>query len=287
MTDHFNVLRADCEFEWNTVLEMMRRYRRGGSFFRRNPRDILPIESRVGGSPGFSLVEILVVIAIIALLTGFMAPIFTSLKGAGEITKSAHDLANVLEIARAHAITHNTYVWVGFFEENGFPLTGTSEIVISVVASRDGLQGFDPNASESASNSLSASRLIQLGKLIRMGNIRLASFSDGLNTGEDFDTRPAVGSNEARIGGTNPPSSSKFPFQYPVGNPAPSPKYTFKKTLQFNPRGECRVNSTYDMRPVVEIGLQPIHNKDSNTKNKNACAVQISGVAGTVKIYRQ
>jgi prepilin-type N-terminal cleavage/methylation domain-containing protein len=242
---------------------------------------------------GFSLIELLVVIAIIAILTALMIPALTSLKGAGEVTKSAYDLVGTLETARAYAIANNTYVWVGFFEEDGSALTsvpatnGTGRVVLSVVASKDGLQGFDANSSASASNKLDAIRLVQLGKLVKMGNVHLAAFPDGANTGDSFDARPAAGSDYARIGGTNPPTSSKFPFQFPVGNPAPTPQYTFVKTLQFNPRGECRVNSTYDLRQVVEIGLQQAHGNILDTRSSNVIAVQITGVAGNAKIYRR
>lgn len=248
-------------------------------------------DSRFGA--GFSLIELLVVIAIIGILTGLMIPALTALKGAGEVTKSAYDLLSTLETARAYAMANNTYVWVGFFEEDGVAAaampaaTGTGRVVLSVVAAKDGLQGFDPTAIASASNKLDASRLVQLGKLVRMGNVHLASFPDGANSGESFDDRPAAGSDYARIGGAMPPTSSAFPFPFPVGNPAPTPQYTFAKTLQFNPRGECRVNATYDMRPVVEIGLQPARGNTVDTNSKNVVAVQITGVAGNVKIYRR
>lgn len=52
------------------------------------------------------------------------------------------------------------------------------------------------------------------------------------------------------------PYTTPYNFQYPVGTPAPTTQYTFTKLLQFDPRGESRVNgNTYDVRRIVEIGL--------------------------------
>jgi hypothetical protein len=110
--------------------------------------------------------------------------------------------------------------------------------------------------------------------------------------------------NDSRFGEINaasptaPTTNSKFPFQYPVGNPAPAAQYTFRKTLQFSPIGVSKINSTYDMRRVVEIGLLPTHGNatpipvsgagtSAVTFSGNVVAVQINGAGGSVKIYRR
>src|SRR5438128_1122631 len=74
-------------------------------------------KSRVRPS-AFTLVEMLVVIAIIALLMVLVAPAFTSLKGAGDVTNAAYTIKGVLEQARTTAMASNTYSWVGFYEED-------------------------------------------------------------------------------------------------------------------------------------------------------------------------
>jgi len=62
---------------------------------------------------GFSLIELLVVVAIIALLTTLATTAFTSSGNARSLTKSAADLAGTLELARSHAMAKNTAVFVG------------------------------------------------------------------------------------------------------------------------------------------------------------------------------
>jgi prepilin-type N-terminal cleavage/methylation domain-containing protein len=265
----------------------------------------------------FSLIELMVVIAIIVLVSALIAPAFRSLKGAGDVTSAAYTLKSVLEQARTYAMANNTYTWVGFYEEDvsqpstNPPTPGVGRLVMSIVAANDGVQGFDPNAVTSPTNRLDIARLIQVGKLIKIDNVHLPLFAIPTGTpGNTFDTRPAVqndpvvGYNDSRFGELNaaPPNtapvsnngSSKFPFQYPIGNPVPNAQYTFTKTLQFDPRGEGRINSSYDVRLVIEIGLLPTHGNVAPTPtpsagnyNGNVVAVQLNGFAGNVKVYRR
>ncbi len=95
------------------------------------------------------------------------------------------------------------------------------------------------------------------------------------------------------------PYTTPCNFQYPVGTPAPTAQYTFTKLLQFDPRGESRVNgNTYDVRRIVEIGLLQTHGNivptpisgagtSTATYNGNVVAIQIDGFGGDVRIYRK
>jgi prepilin-type N-terminal cleavage/methylation domain-containing protein len=263
--------------------------------------------ARMGEPSAFTLVELLVVTAMIGILMALVTPALTSIKGAGDITNAAYTISDTLQQARTYAVAHNTYVWAGFYEEDGSmpSLTpigspGTGRVIISVVASKDGTTIYDPN-SRSNPDPIDPTRLVQLQKLARIGNIHLALFATGSGTGDTFDTRPAlqfdpggVGYNDSRFGEINlsgnqsaPTTNSQFPFQYPVGSPVPSAQYTFRKTLQFNPRGECSINSTYKMRRVAEIDIQPVHGNVADARNRNVIAIQFNGVGGNFKIYRR
>src|SRR5213595_3703003 len=221
---------------------------------------------------GFTLIELLVVIGIMILLTALLTPAFTNLKSAGDVTSAAYTIKGVLEQARTYAMANNTYTWVGLYEEDGSqsstnpPTPGVGRLIVSVVASKDGTTVYDPNSNLNP-DPIDPSKLVQLNKLVKIDNVHLPLFTIGSSTGSTFDTRPAlqndpvVGYNDSRFGELNasPPNtapasnngSSKFPFQYPVGNPAPAAQYTFTKTLQFNPNGDSRINSTYDVRRVI------------------------------------
>lgn len=269
----------------------------------------------------FSLIELMVVVLIMILVAAFIAPAVTSLKSAGDVTSAAYTIKGVLEQARTYAMANNTYTWVGFYEEDAAqsstnpPTPGNGRLVMSIVAAKDGVQGFDPNASASSTNRLDITRLIQVGKLIKLDSIHLPLFAIPTGAaGNTFDTRPAVqndpgvGYNDSRFGELNSPppntapvsnnGSTKFPFQYPVGNPAPAAQYTFSKTFQFSPRGEGRINSSYDVRRVVEIGLVGTHGNtvpapasgagtSTAVYNGNVIALQLGGFASNLKIYRR
>ncbi len=75
---------------------------------------------RLPRRPGsaFSLIELMVVIAIIVVLMGLLVPAFTSMKSAGDVTSAANTIKGVLDQARTYAMANNTYTWVGFYEEN-------------------------------------------------------------------------------------------------------------------------------------------------------------------------
>src|SRR5437762_8163050 len=259
---------------------------------------------------GFTLIELLVVIGVIILLTALLTPAFTSLKSAGDVTSAAYTIKGVLEQPRTYAMANRTYTWVCVYDEDASqpsrnPLTpGVGRLVMSVVASKDGTTVYDPNSNLNP-DPIDPSKLVQLNKLVKIDNVHLPLFTIGSSTGSPFDTRPAlqndpvVGYNDSRFGELNgnptaPTTTAKFPFQYPVGKPAPAAQYTFTKTLQFNPRGEGRINSTYDVRRVIEIGLIPTHQNVAPTPTPsagnyagNVVVVQLNGFAGNVKIFRR
>jgi prepilin-type N-terminal cleavage/methylation domain-containing protein len=261
----------------------------------------------------FTLIELVVVIAIIAVMTALLVPAFINLKSANNLTNAAYAIKGVLEQARTYARVNNTYAWVGFYEEDGSiastnpPTAGSGRLVISSVASADGttVYGSTPGA-------IDPTRLRQVVRLIKIDNLHLPLLAIGTGTGDTFDTRPALqfeptaGFNYARFGEVNaaspntaPYTNSQYPFQYPVGNPAPTSQYTFLKTLQFSPRGESRINgNNYDVRRVVEIGLLPTRGgvvpaatngagTSTATYNGNVVAIQISGFGSIVKLYRR
>ena len=262
----------------------------------------------------FTLIELLVVTFIITLLMLLLAPAFKSLKRAEDVAVAAYVIKDVVEQARSNAMANNTYTWVGFYEEDGSvpsasptATPGNGRLVMSIVASIDGTNVYGSNTS----GPIDPTKLRQIGRLVKVDNVHLPLFAIGTGTGETFESRPAVqfdptgGYNYSRFGELNAsapntaPVTTPFNFQYPVGNPAPTPQYSFRKLLQFSPLGEARVNgNTYDIRRFVEIGLIQTHSNivpvptsgggtSTATYSGNVVALQISGFGGNVKIYRR
>jgi prepilin-type N-terminal cleavage/methylation domain-containing protein len=270
----------------------------GGSVSRRVPRSL----QRERAS-AFTLLELLIVIGIIAILLVLIAPAFTTIKSAGDVTSAAYTIKGVLDTARTYAKANNTYTWVGFYEEDvsqpsiahgADPCTGCiGRLVMSIVASKNGSIIYDPT--NLAQQNLTTS-LIQLGKLTKIDNVHLWTHTDAPSgTGSTFGARPNVASTYC-IGSTSP-SASTTPFQYPVGNPAPAAQYTFIKAVQFSPRGEARINNStvnvsgtpiFPPQRAAEIGLEPTHGALAPASiPNNVVAIQFTGVGGDVEIYRR
>ena len=254
-----------------------------------------------GGSPstdnsiqaGFTLLELLIVVGIIGLLLVLLAPAFTTIKGGTDVTSAAYTIKGALDTARTYAKANNTYTWVGFFEENATnPGTaGPGRIVISIVASKDGSQVYTSVASPAADMDPNGTKLFQVGKLIKLENMHLRTFANGLGMGDTFPNRPAVPGgfpDNAKIGDTSPDPSLRY-FHYPATVPEGSRQYKFEKMIQFSPRGECRPqNDNYEMRAVIEVGLQQTHGTAVPAlADPTNCAVQLTGFSGNVKIYQR
>lgn len=249
-------------------------------------------ESRSFPIAAFTLIEILTVMAVVIVIFALVAPAVTGVGRAGDITKASYDVSGVLQMARSYATANGTYVWVGFFEEDGTrssttPATpGTGRIVISTVASKDGTNIFATGAPVSV-------QPLQVNKLVKIPNMHLRTakagdpvFPLGVPNGANttFDTRPAVSGTNAQIGDISPGAiAAQYQIHYPAGGGLS--QYTFTKVIQFNPRGEVSVNNN-PLTPVVEVGLQPTHGAVLDN-GKNVAAVQITGVGGNVTIYRR
>src|ERR1700677_3538210 len=67
---------------------------------------------------GFSLVELLVVLAIISLLASILLLSMSGTKSSRDLANAAYTIQGALEQARTLAMSTDTYTWVGFSEEN-------------------------------------------------------------------------------------------------------------------------------------------------------------------------
>src|SRR5439155_25168257 len=145
---------------------------------------------------GFTLIELLIVIVIIAVLLVLIAPAFTSIRGGTDVTSAAYTIKGVLDTARTYAKANNTYVWVGFYEEDvsqpsTSPATGgIGRLVMSISASKDGTKTYDPT--NLGQQDLTSS-LVQVGKLTKIDNVHLWTHTDTPSgMASTVDTRPPV-----------------------------------------------------------------------------------------------
>jgi prepilin-type N-terminal cleavage/methylation domain-containing protein len=255
----------------------------------------------------FTLIEMLVVMGIMALLMVLVAPAFTSLKSAGDVTGAAYTIKGVLETARTYAKANNTYTWVGFYEENTTastptnsmpPYPGKGRVILAIVGSKNGTTDCqDPNSSSSNPIPLTASLITQIGKLVRIEGIHMADI--GAPPTSTPTPTPDASSVDVRPGYPYTSGGSSLSYQNRISSddthtpqnrtlyPFVAQGYTFYKTIRFGPSGEAMINSTYDLRNMAEIGLRPTHGDIVDNNNQNIVAIQFSGIGGNVKIYRK
>lgn len=252
---------------------------------------------------GFTLIELMVVIGVILIISVMVVPAFNAIKGGRDLTNSAYTIAGVLEQARNYAISNNTFVWVGFYEETTTsttptnatpPYPGKGRLILATVASRDGTTSCeDPDSTTGARIPLIASLIAQVGKLVIIENIHMADVGpppsppaanptslagrSGLpySFGSPADYQNRISSDDTHV----PFNQTLYPFL--------AQGYTFYKTLRFSPTGEAIINGTYSLRRVAEIGLIPTRGSVVPAVTTNAVAIQFSGIGGNFKIYRQ
>src|SRR6266550_4443105 len=134
----------------------------------------------------FTLLEMLVVMGIIAILMVLVAPAFTNLKSAGDVTNAVYGIQGLLDNARTYAKANNTYVFVGFAEVDSSVDSSVSpqvttgatpygRVAVAVVASKDGTRQFQyattNQGNDWTANYANGSNLIAVGNLQRYENL--------------------------------------------------------------------------------------------------------------------
>lgn len=225
-------------------------------------------------SRGFSLIELLSVMAIIGMMAAAALPALNSIKGGGDLTKAAYDISGVFEQARAYAMANNTYVFVGITEVNASnsdsataQAAGTGRVVVVAAGSKDGTRGFG----------VSNTNLVALSKPRRFDNVHLNDATP--NSGNMSRVVVASGFQAG-----NAAFAAENSFQWPLSGGAAN--YTFTKIIQFDPRGAASIQSSSRSVPQwLEIGLSPARGNTVVAEN-NCAALLLDGVTGSVKIYR-
>jgi len=233
------------------------------------------LHRRLIAPSAFSLVELLVVLAVISVISAGMVPLINSLSMAGNLTKSASDISSILEQARAYAMGKDTYVYVGMQEVdavNPNPVNGTGRLVVAVVTSLDGARPY-------TTGSLAAADIAAISKPQYFNAAHLTSASSLVN-GSTMKGRPAASVDLSAATATTA-------FSWPLTG---TPEYNFTKVIEFDPQGVARVQASgaynASIQACIEIPLIPAHGNIAAASVNNQAAVQIDGVTGAVRIYR-
>jgi len=271
----------------------------------------------------FTLVEMLVVMAIIVLILSMAGPAITALKGANDMSKAASDIASVIQVCRSYAVANNTYVYLGMGEfdasqpesatQAAASATRGGRVAMVAVASKDGTRGYTPFAAvisdvknDWTSKYNKGANFSVIVKLQRYENLHLLDYGQAPPASGNM-ARPSLLS-YYRFGSSD--TNTVTPLTYPPGST--SPAYTFNKVIQFDPEGLLRIaptgapagnpgSSTYfspdGVPDWIEIAFIQTHGSavpnvgslfpsSASQNTGNHVCMQIDGMKGTVRTYR-
>lgn len=205
-----------------------------------------PSPSRVAG---FTLVEMLVVIAIISILTGFVVQSMAT-RDSREFSGSLARIATQLGSARQTARSMNTYVYVGIRQ----PEAPENVMYMTMYSSTQGTDVLDQIIG-GADISKMPEIMTQLARPEKLERIQMAETLSG-----DIK-RP--------VGGILIDGAPSFL----------SRGKTFSHVFYFTPEGEAR--QTPAVQPILELAFEELRNKN------NQAVVQVSGITGSVMVYQR
>lgn len=208
---------------------------------------------------GFSLIELLVVVAIIGLLAAFAIPAFNSIGQARGVSEAAYQVAAAVEMARNEAIARQTYVWLGLQNQT---TSGNLNLRIGMVFSKDG-----------TTTNTTAANLQPIGRAVLIQRAGLVAPS-ALQVGTNLSGLPSVLANSS--GAT-----------FSIGQAG----FT-NTTVTVTPAGEFLLNSlatatvpTNGFDPQIAIGLRQFRGTTAATNND--VAIVIDGSVGIPITYRK
>ena len=194
---------------------------------------------------GFTLVEMLVVIAVISLLMTAAGPVFDSLTTSQSPGVVASTVSGQLERARQHAISKNTYVWMRL----GAVAEEPNDFFIGVYESLDGT-----NNAANAKGVWTAPRF---------PNVKLSNALDSSLA------RPAVSA-------ANQPASAAWVRFTPVGEAWVIPGLATESRIKLVPP-----NTTGTLVRWTEFGIQPTRRGQvPDSMKRDVASVQLSGLTG-------
>lgn len=224
-----------------------------------HPGFVSPVGSPSSGSAGgFTLVEMLLVVAVMCVLLVFGFIGFQNISSSRGVSQGASDIASLLEFARNEAATRQSYVWVGLKTATN---AGVTELQMAAVYSIDGTPTAGTN-------------LTALSRVLRVKQSALTPY-ESLKSG----TRDL-------LGGSLPVSeylTNRAGVAFSVGS------VTFTNSITFTPRGEALLNGTPNsyagFDPMIGIGVIPAREAAKGGSDNDA-GVVLEGSTGTARVLR-
>jgi prepilin-type N-terminal cleavage/methylation domain-containing protein len=227
-----------------------------------------------GKRGGFSLVELLVVISIIALLTAVGGPALSALTSSGGANQNISQLSGILEQAREYAVSQNTYVWVAFYTPT--VTTGFKQVSVAVIASTDGTDPATTSWQQNSYGTVPSSNLSLINRVVTLKQISLQ-----LAGAFALPSLPGLPGQ-----GVRDPDNSIASYAtgfFSIQLPGTSTPTMFTQAIEFTPSGQARNGG--GPVDVIDVDLQP--QKGTVNDPKNVAVLRVNGLTGETAVYRQ
>ena len=215
----------------------------------------MPTRTRSSFESGFSLIELLLVMALAAILTALSITSLGGLRGGAQLNSSLSTLVGLLEAGRQRAIGANTYVWVLFASQ--IPGEAEPGIVVAVYERRDG----------SGMPTISGDVIDEAGEIwsptLRTFALPHLTLKD---KGEmSFPSLPA----ETSLVGLAPVS---------VAVTHAGQTINYSRAILFSPNGTARVSAA--LSHYLEFGLL------TQNRANNGAVIRVNALTGKAQVYR-
>ncbi len=231
---------------------------------------------------GFTLVELIVVLAVIGVLVALASLAFQGLQSSSEFSRNVYQLADELRLARSYALANDTYVYLGLTEVDRSQNPGSSPQVagigrvdVGLVATKDGVR-FD-------STNYNSGNLVLVRPVAHLDMLHIASSLPAATSGGM--ARPSA--NVTNLDSGSPLFATAFSL--PLGTPLGAGQNNFSLSIPFDPQGAITVNGSTVQ--YVEIDLLPYVGTVSasipvSPSQGNQAALMVDGSTGAVTIFR-
>jgi len=206
---------------------------------------------------GFSLIEILLVIALIAMITTLAIPAISSIGQARGVSEAGFQFASAIEQARAVAIARQTYVWLGIETNTS---SGSRDLLLGTMYSKDG------------STNTNATNLQPSSKALTIERVGIAK---------------ATPSATSAPASTTDISTNSAGAKFSIGHA----QFSSGRTLLFAPSDEVALaapaaGTEFRFEPLLSIGLLAARGTDYLDTN-NPVDVIVDGSIGIPQIFRK